>query len=189
MKNVKCFLIIVSLLFIAGCGKEYSFEGNAVRPIDTTSPPPPPPVYHFPVCAVCATLSTTELSTWSFKMEDVPTCGRADTAIVISDRTVFTFFGPSSCSGDTGMVITVYLHDTLNRNRSYVYADKVSFYYYDRVTPSYIMMSQVYAPFTGAIRDYNHQTKIATGEFEGVALRSDGHWVSINSGKFKMKLL
>ncbi|HET6994863.1 MAG TPA: hypothetical protein VFI06_07765 [Chitinophagaceae bacterium] len=189
MKNLQGFLAIVSFLFITGCGKEYSFERRPPPPIDTTTAPPATPPYNFPLCSVCATLTTTELSTWSFKMDDIPVCGKADTAIVISDRTAFTFFGPSSCSGDTGMVITVYLHDTLNRNIAYTSADKVAFYYYDRVTPSYIMMSQTYAPFSGAVRDYDPQTKIATGSFEGFALRSDGRWASITLGKFKMKLL
>ena len=188
MKKVQCFLVMVSLLFVASCGKEYSFEGNTASPVDTTGSPAPV-LYNFPLCSVCATLTITEPSTWSFKMENIPACGKADTAIVIANRTAFTFFGPSSCSIDTGMVITVYLHDTLNKNLAYISTDKVAFYYYDHVTPSYVMMSQVYAPFSVAILDYDHQTKMATGTFEGFALRSDGHWVSINSGKFKMKLL
>lgn len=185
-----CFLVIVSLLVPAGCRKEFSFEGNITPPVDTTGSPTSAPVsYNFPICSVCVTSTTTELSDWSFKIENIPACGKADTAILLGNRTAFTFFGPSSCSNDTGMVITVYLHDTLNQNLSYISADKAAFYYYDHVTPSYIMMSQAYAPFSVTIQSYNHQTKIATGTFEGVALRSDGHWVSINSGKFKMKLL
>jgi len=190
MKNVLCFLVIVSLLFMASCRKEYSFEGNMTPPVDTTGTPASPPVtYNFSLCSICATSATTELSSWSFKMENILACGKADTAIMLGNRTAFTFFGPSLCSNDTGMVITVYLRDTLNKNLSYISADKAAFYYYDHVTPSYIMMSQAYAPFSVTIQNYDHQTKIATGTFEGVALRSDGHWVSINSGKFKMKLL
>jgi len=190
MKNVKCFLVIVSLVFIAGCAKDYSYEGGRQRPIDTLPPPPPPPAgYDFPLCSMCATLTSTELSTWNFKIENIPVCGKADTAIMLGSRTAFTFFGPSSCSNDTGMVITVYLPDTLNKDITYMYADKVAFYYYDHITSTYIMMSQTYAPFTCAIRNYNHQTKIASGEFEGFALRSNGRWAAITSGKFKMKLL
>jgi len=77
----------------------------------------------------------------------------------------------------------------LNRDIRYLSTNKVSFFYYDRVTPSYIFMSQVYSPFSLSLENYNHQTRIATGKFEGSALRSDGHWVSINSGRFKVKLL
>ena len=190
MQKVLCLLAMALLLFFNNCRKEYSFEGSNTPPVDTSDSPKPAPVaYNFPLCSVCSTLTTTQLSTWSFKMENMPACGKADTAIMLGNRTAFTFFGPSSCSNDTGMVITVYLRDTLNKNLTYISADKTAFYYYDHVTPSYIMMSQAYAPFSVTIESYDHQTKIATGTFEGVALRSDGHWVSINSGKFKMKLL
>jgi hypothetical protein len=192
MRDLQGFFAIVFLIVISSCAKEYSFEGANPRPaMDTVRLPPPPPSYDFPVCSFCNSLPPTpDLWTWSFKMENVPACGKADTAIVLNDRTVFTFFGPSSCSGDTGMVITVYLqNDTLNRDIRYLSTNKVSFFYYDRVTPSYIFMSQVYSPFSLSLENYNHQTRIATGKFEGSALRSDGHWVSINSGRFKVKLL
>jgi hypothetical protein len=123
-------------------------------------------------------------------MENTIACGKLDTAIVINNRTVFTFFGPSSCSIDTGIVVTVYLqNDTLNRDIPYLYTNKVSFFYYDRVTPSYILISQVYSPFSLILENYDHQTRLATGSFSGTALAPDNHFVNISSGKFKVKLL
>ena len=123
-------------------------------------------------------------------MENTVACGKADTAIVINNRTVFTFFGPSSCSIDTGMVITVYLeNDTLNRDISNLITNKVAFYYYDHVAPSYILMSQTYSPFSVTLETYNHQTKLATGSFTGFALGPGNRFFQVNSGKFKVKLL
>src|SRR6185503_9799701 len=184
MKNLWGFFA-VGFLIISGCKKEYSFEGANTNN-DTIVRPPGPPTgisYNFPVCAYCNSLTTTELWTWSFKMENALLCGKLDTAIVINNRTVFTFFGPSACSIDTGMVITVYLeNDTLNRDIPYLITNKVSFFYYDHVGPSYIFISQAYSPFSATIENYNHQTRIATGTFTGFARRSDGRYVSINSG-------
>jgi hypothetical protein len=190
MRNVERIIPIIFLTILTGCLKEYSYERRPVT-VDTTGNPNPPVVsYDFPACSVCNTITNTELSTWNFKIENTKVCGKVDTAIVIADRTAFTLFGPSSCSNDTGMVITVYLqNDTLNRNIPYMDLNKISFYFYDRVTPSYICMSQAYTPFSGSLQNYDHQTKIATGTFSGFALRSDGHWANINSGKFKVKLL
>lgn len=190
MRSLKSLCVIVYSLTLIGCEKEYSFEGRNTTIATDTTVRPPPVLYNFPVCSFCKTLTTTDLGTWSFKMENAIACGKVDTAIVTFGRTAFTFFGPSLCSADTGMVITVYLQDdTLNRDISYLITNKVAFYYYDRVTPSYMLMSQVYSPFSVSIEGYDHQSKIAVGTFNGFARFSDGRFVSINSGKFKVRLL
>jgi hypothetical protein len=190
MRKVLWLQVLVFLLFIASCRKEYSFEGgNTPTPIDTTRNPSPS-VFGLPVCTYCNSNNSNDLWSWSFKMENTIACGKLDTAIVINNRTVFTFFGSSSCSIDTGIVVTVYLqNDTLNRDIPYLYTNKVSFFYYDRATPSYILISQVYSPFSLMLENYNHQTRLATGSFSGTALAPDNHFVNINSGKFKVKLL
>jgi hypothetical protein len=160
---------------------------SPVSPADTVAHPVATP--DFPVCSFCTSLTTTELWTWSFNVGNTVVCGKVDTAIVTFERTAFTFFGPSSCSDDTGIVVTVYLeNDTLNRNITNLNINKVSFRYYDNVTPSHIFLSQASHPFSAVINSYDQQTKIAAGIFIGDALRADGSIASITWGKLKVKL-
>jgi len=177
---------LLTLLTLA-CTKEYSFEGSRINVrVDTL----PVPVNTDPVCPACTNSAAPGLSEWNFKSVNWKLCGRADTAIALGDRTSFTFFGPSTCSSDTGMVITVYLgNDTLNRDKQNLHIDRAAFYCYDRVTPSYIFMSQNSNMFSVIIENYNHATGIATGTFRGTVFRANGAAASIDSGRFKIKLL
>ncbi|MBL7749188.1 MAG: hypothetical protein JNM19_17245 [Chitinophagaceae bacterium] len=180
-------LVLIIIIFL-GCDKEYSFEGGAMPPPrDTISVPPPPAV---PVCQACSSIQGSTLPEWKFKSGNWTICGKADTAIALGNRTTFTFFGPSACSVDTGMVITVYLNgDTLNRDRQNLQARTAAFYCYDRVTPSYIFMSQGSNSFSVTIDRYTHSTGIATGTFRGAVSRANGASASIDSGRFTVKLL
>jgi hypothetical protein len=184
-----CFLLLLFLQ--TGCDKEYSFEAGGVPPVrDTIRNPPPPAAHEFPVCPACVANVGTDLSEWSFKSGNSFLCGKADTAIITLERTSFTFFGPSSCSKDTGMVITVYLEgNSLTGDRTNITTTHNAFYYYDRVTPSYIFISQINSLFTVTITSYNHQARIATGTFHGNVLRANGNAASIDEGKFVVKLL
>ncbi len=184
MKKLTGFL---SLLLLIGCAKEYSIEG-VVPPGPTDTVPIPPIKEEFPVCPACLD-NTIDLWEWSFKSGNSTLCGVADTAIMAPQRTAFTFFGPSSCSGDTGMVISVYLNEKLDKDITNLADNKSAFYYYDRVTPSYIFMSQSSALFTVTITSYVHQTRIATGTFQGHVVRANGTGTSITTGKFKVKLI
>jgi len=189
MRKLAGLFSLLSLLIIMGCAKEYSYEGGDLVEVHD-SLPPPVVVNDFPACPFCQTITGTPLSSWSFKKGNTTVCGSIDTAIITLERTAFTFFGPSACSVDSGLVITVYLgNESLNRDRTNVTINNIAFYYYDRVTPSYIFMSLPNSPFTGTIDNYDHQAKIASGTFTGNALRSDGSAASITSGKFKVKLL
>ena len=188
MGKLAVFFSMLLLLIIVSCKKEYSFErGNFSTATDTIHVPVI--INDFPICPACITNTITELSQWSFKSGNSVLCGEADTAIINLERNAFTFFGPSSCSGDTGMVITVYLDtEMLNRDRANLTV-KAAFYYYDGITPSYIFMSPANSIFSVTISNYVHQTKIATGTFQGSVIRSNGTGASITSGKFKVKLI
>src|SRR6266498_1117185 len=131
--------IILALLpllwtFDSGCAKEYSFEGgDSLVVIDTTTPPPPPPV---PIptswtCPACIGQDAQIEAKWSFHNDSNFACGIIDKAVVNQDRTAFTFFGPSACSIDTGMIIDVFLNGTavLNRDLSNITSRKGSFFY------------------------------------------------------------
>lgn len=189
MRQFFLFATLLWLLISFSCSKEVSFEGGGTpSPVDTIHPMPPPS--EFPVCAACATNNGTALSTWTFKSGNSVFCGKADTAIINLERNAFTFFGPSSCSKDSGMVITVYLEgDSLNRDITNLTSSHNAFYYYDRVAPSYIFISQANSLFTVTITSYNHQSRIATGTFHGNVIRANGNGAGIESGKFTVKLI
>jgi hypothetical protein len=188
MAKMIFYCTLLTLLTLA-CTKEYSFEGGGMNVrVDTL--PVPVPVITDPVCPACINNTASGLSEWTFKSANWKLCGRADTAIALGNRTAFTFFGPSTCSSDTGMVITVYLdNDTLNRDKQNLHIDRAAFYCYDRVTPTYIFMSQNSNTFSVTIDNYHHATGIVTGTFGGTVFRTNGAAASINSGRFKVKLL
>lgn len=190
MKIFFSILIFIIVLY-AGCAKEYSFEGGGTPPPrDTIINPPPPPPPSVPVCHACNNIPGTAFPQWRFRSGNWVTCGSADTAIALGNRTTFTFFGPSACSVDTGMVITVYLNgDTLNRDRQNIQARTAAFYAYERVTPSYIFMSQGSNSFSVTIDRYTHSTGIVTGTFRGTVFRANGAAASIDSGRFTVRLL
>jgi hypothetical protein len=175
------------MFLVQACAKEYSFEGGVptIR-VDTI----PVPINTDPVCPACINNTASGLSEWTFTSGNWKLCGTADTAIALGNRTSFTFFGPSTCSSDTGMVITVYMgNDTLNKDKQNLHINRAAFYCYERITPSYIFLSQNSNSFSVTIENYNHATKIVTGTFRGTAFRTTGASASINSGRFKVKLL
>lgn len=190
MKKLFITTALLWLLIFFSCNKEYSFEGGGnPPPVDTIHPPPPPPPPSSPVCPACINAGEPALDEWSFKSGTWKLCGTSDSAIALGNRTAFTFFGPSACSVDTGMAITIYLNtDTLNRDLHNLTNNRAAFYCYERVTPSYIYMSQSSSNFTATITSYDHAAHIISGTFSGNVMRSDGSGAGVESGKFKVKL-
>lgn len=186
---------VIIHLFVSGtgCSKEYSCEScNINSPADSLPIPATPPVSsELPVCPSCNSYpDPVELNQWSLKAQQSQACGIIDTAIINPERTAFTFYGPSACSADTGMVLTVYMENrVLNQDISNLTINRSSFYFYDRVTPSDIYMSRQTVAFPIHIDRYDHQTKIMTGSFSGTVFRGNGSPASISNGKFKVKLI
>ena len=200
-KHTILLFFILSLLVFTGCSKEYSYEnspgnlpvsdstqrGDTTKPKDTISPGP----IHFPLCTSCIENSEPKMSEWSFKADNQLLCGRIDTAIMLGlERNTFTFFGPSACAGDTGLIFTVSLDpaNPLDHDLTNLTASNAIFYYYHTYNP-YILVSQTNNSFNLIISSYNHSTKIATGTFSGIAFTQDGRGVPLTSGNFKIKLL
>ena len=193
MKLIKLFTAIFCSLALCtigpattGCVKEYSYEK---LPLDSGAAKDSTPV-SLPLlstCARCANATTIPDSSWSFRMNGALLCGLAERAIITLDRTSFTFFGPSTCSMDSGFVASVYLSEPLNRNKTNVSAARVSFYYYDGLTPSYVLMSRNSDAFSLSIENYMHQTGEAIGSFSGAAYTENGSRMIIKEGKFKIR--
>jgi hypothetical protein len=191
------FLFLI-LLLIVGCEKEYSYEGGTsvpttpVTPIDSTqstgSQNPDPGA--LAPCFSCIASDTLKLSEWSFKTGNSLLCGTVDTAFILDlERSSFTFFGPSSCAGDSGLIFSVYLDpNALKRDTTNLDASYAVFYYYHTNQP-YVLTSHADQSFKLTITSYVHSTRVAIGTFSGYGYREDGRAVNVAEGKFKIKLL
>lgn len=130
-------LTAVLLLLHAGCKKELSYEQRASGAVDVVPPPAPAAKAS---CSLCNAAGLPD-SSWRFTIDSTIYYGRVEKTVVLLGRRSFTFFGPSACSADSGFVATIYLNDdTLNRDKTNLLA-RMTCYYYDKVTPSYMFMS------------------------------------------------
>lgn len=194
MPNVLRLHIIPSLIYVfiillsaPGCVKDYSFEGDTIKDTVITEDPVPPSGFTLPFCTACAGKDSVLLSKWSFKTDSTLICGTVTNAVISPDRTAFTFFGPSACSADTGLIMTVYLNGVvLDRDRSGITTERVIFQYYERGKPD-ILLSRPLPGFSLDITRYDHQTGIASGTYGGYAARQNGAVILIKSGKFQVK--
>ena len=141
-----------------------------------------------PGCASCLQPDSINTYTWSFKTGTSQLCGRVDTAIINIDRSSFTFYGPSSCGRDTGLIFTVYMGPVvLNKDTSNLKAFYATFYYYRTGAP-YVLLSKTAQSFNFIISGYVHATKMAIGTFSGFGYHQNGRAVEVSSGKFKIRL-
>lgn len=179
---------LLLILMYTSCAKEYSYEGSPISTAnDTTNIPGVSQPY---ICPSCITNINFQENKWSFSDNGLLRCGIIDTAIANPTRTGFTFFGPSACSIDTGIIMTIILDTTrLNRDLYNVTYSRSAFYYYDNVANTYIYMNRQQSPFTVTIESYTHNDRMITGSFFGFGYRATSGGSSINTGKFKVKLL
>ena len=182
-----CSALLLLILLNISCQKELYFDREVTTlPVDSITPVNDPGA--LPACASCLQPNSIDTYTWSFKTGNAQLCGRVDTAIISLERNSFTFFGPSSCRKDTGLIFTVYLDPPgLKRDTSNLKAAYASFFYYNTGAP-YVLLSKTGQSFNFTISSYVHATKIATGVFSGYGYRQNGRAVEISSGKFKIKL-
>ena len=137
--NVLLLFLALSLLSVqhTSCNKEYSFEGadTLAIPTDTTAVPDtttiPPLKVTFPQCALCNESDKLMLNAWSFKTGNAFVCGELTNPGFFAglSKTAITLFGPSACSVDTGIVMSVYLPVPLNQDRYNITASSFAFYY------------------------------------------------------------
>ena len=185
---VPLFLVLQLILFhTSSCKKDYSFEGgdSLTRVMDTL----PPIIYDFSPCILCNINEPLLEGKWNFKTGNSYLCGNLTDGIITSDKNAFTFFGPSACSIDSGLVITAYLDAVkLQTDMFNLTTNKVAFYYYDHNATNYIFISQRTTSFSLTIDSFIYQTGIATGSFSGSVFKVNGDNAFIKEGKFKVKL-
>ncbi len=190
-KYLVAFVFLCQLLFQdTGCQKEFTHNG-----IDSTNAggdsaivPPPPVVNDFPPCALCNSADTITLSHWSFKKSNSFFCGVINSADFSANRTAFTFFGPSACSADTGLVVTIYLPEVFDSDKFNITTTSIDFLYYDRFGTKDIFLSLPERLFTVNIESYIYSTGIATGTFRGFVFKANGDTTFLDEGNFMAKL-
>ncbi|HEY8657451.1 MAG TPA: hypothetical protein VIL78_00325 [Hanamia sp.] len=184
---VLLLVLPIVLLHTTGCQKDYSYEGGDTTAIigDSTVPPP---LTEFPNCSSCKVTDELTLAKWNFKTGNSYLCGGVDKSGFIGVNKTFTFFGPSACSIDTGLVMTVYLPIALDQDRFNIITNRAAFYYYDNNAPKDIFISQATALFTVNLQSFIYATGIATGTFNGTVFKPNGDTAYIADGKFKVKL-
>lgn len=97
-----------------------------------------------------------------------------------------TFFGPSACSLDTGLVISAYLPVALDRDRFNITTTQAAFYYYDHNAPEDILDSHSEVVFSISIGSFIYATGIATGTFSGTVFKANGDTVIVSAGNYKV---
>ncbi|RYF86956.1 MAG: hypothetical protein EOO00_12815, partial [Chitinophagaceae bacterium] len=186
--TITTVLLIVLITGLQACIKEYSAEGGPVIPVqDTLTQPPVIPGNDTTICPECTGKDQFEENRWSFWESNSFLCGVIDTAIVGADRDVFTFFGLSSCSSDTNLVISVFLdNEKLDRDRQDLVIPKVVFYVSINAGSVYWLQTRPGTPFNMTIYSYDHQTRMTTGTFSGIVYKPDGAAVQVKGTKFKV---
>ena len=187
---VSCIGIVLAmqLLNFSACVKEYSYEGSPVDSIPGDSIPDDTisDKLIFPYCSACEGKDDYILGTWNFKYDTSFFCGNLTRGIIEPEhRMAFTFFGPSACSADTGLIMTVYLDVPLDKDVSGITAHHVIFQYYNnKGTKQDIFVSNEQRPFTLFIEQYTQATGTLKGSFGGFVDTDRNTVVEIKDGKF-----
>lgn len=179
--------IAVFALLLSGVGcikEEYSYEGGPQQTIDstdTTQNTPPPFVIK---CDLCNTNDPVQYMQWHFTGNNSALCGTVTKAVMSPEKNAITFFGPSACSADTGLIMTAFFNEPLNSDRTNVQAARAVLQYYIKDAADNVFQSEPPHPFTLIIDQFTQDTRIATGHFSGAAFTPTGTPVSVESGRF-----
>ena len=183
--QINIIVLVITILLVC-CRKEYSYEGGSspVVVVDSGTTNIPKPY----ICPSCTGADQFIEGKWSFYHGNNFYCGFIDTAIAAPARNGFTFFGPSSCSVDSGLVLTINTEPAfLNQDVSNSTTTRVGMYYYDNVGQTYPFITQSGMLFSVTIESYIYQTKMMTGTFSGIVKMPNGGQTSLQ-GKFKVKV-
>jgi hypothetical protein len=191
--NIICiiFILCMQLASFPGCIKEYSYEGGIIDSIPIDDSIPGDTIANtliFPHCSGCDGKDGYILGAWSFKYDSFFFCGNITRGIIEPEhRMAFTFFGPSACSTDTGVRMTVYLDVPLNGDASYIITHHVILQYYNNKGTQDIFVSDDVRPFSLTIEQYTEATGVLRGSFSGFVNTDKDSVVEIKDGKFEVK--
>ena len=171
------------------CAKEYSFEGAQADTLSTgggDSVITQVPTTSFPSCNSCNPSEPITLGHWSFKTGNSYQCGTFTNSGFFNgfSKKDFTFFGPSACSIDTGIVVSVYLPIALDRDQYNLTTGQTAFYYYDHNATADIYQSRAPYVFSVTVQSFIEATGIVTGTFGGTVFAPNGDSAHITEGRF-----
>lgn len=179
-------LLCFTTVLWTSCKKDYSFEGRntVINPPDPLPPPDPVQPGKYPTCAACAGHDGFVMGRWSFKIDTTLFCGKITDAVVSPEKTGFTFFGPSECSEDTGLIMTAFLPVPLTMNRTGVVTQRSALQYYDRTTFIDVFAARTSTGMTLYLDAYEHTARTASGRFSGYVYTKGGELVQVKEGKY-----
>ena len=192
------FLVMPMLLLQStGCEKDYSYEGGDTLTVIRNPVDPVPDslliadtAKVLPDCSLCHPYDDLAIGTWSFKIGSSYVCGGTTNSGFFGgySKMDITFFGPSACSVDTGLVMSIFLPVALDRDYSSITSSRAVFYYYDNNSANDIFDSQFEKPFTVTIESFKISTGIATGTFSGTVFKPNGDTAVVRDGRYKVTI-
>jgi len=182
-------VLLFFVLLCAGCIKEeYSYEGGLAQPIDSTTNPDTTTQIPIPsfACMLCHPNDAVQSMQWHFMYKGVTAlCGLVTKAVLSPEKNALTFYGPSACTIDTGLIMTVFLDTLLDQDRVNIRAAQAVLQYYIKGSANDAFRSK--APDLNFIIDrFVQETKTATGRFSGYTFTPTGERVSIETGRFNI---
>jgi len=183
------FACCTLLLNIQGCRKEYSYER---QPIDTTGTEPDstdtiPNDVVYSQCPLCEKDPGYAMGKWSFMIDTFTFCGIVTGEVMLDERTAFTFFGPSACSTDSGLIITCYMNEPFAEEAEYVSVDVITLRYYNHRGTKDMLQADASLGFALVIQSYSKTTGIMRGIFSGNVLTDRNTLEHISNGKFEIQ--
>ncbi len=182
---------LLLLMAVTGCVKEYSYEGGLS---DTVIIPPADTLIIedsvdeqlvFATCDSCTGKDDFFNEKWSFSYDTNFFCGTVTNAVVTPTRNGFTFFGPSACSVDSGLIISAFLPNvTLTTDLENITTTDVALEYYDNISGDDIMYSDPSLNLSLTILTYDHTTRLAKGTYSGYVFSKNKEVIKISNGKF-----
>ncbi len=187
-----CFLLFVAS---PGCIKEYSYEGGQHDSIplvdttgaDTTSTDTSASATLYSQCSLCNKNPDFTLGKWSFTIDTFIFCGTITGQVMLGARTAFTFFGPSACSTDTGLVMTCYLDNPFPAEAKNINVDRTTLRYYNHVGAKDMFVADISLGFSLSITSYSESTGIMKGYFSGLVYTDRNDIAQIENGKFEIQ--
>ncbi len=176
---------------LSGCAKEYSFEGG-INPDTTQVIADTNGTVNFtlPSCSSCKVDTFgSAVDTWTLDVHTTKACGTFTRTVLAPDKDAFTFFGPSACSIDSGLIINSFWSPLVfNKDYNNISTQRSAFYYYDNIGNTFVLQEKIGTPFTVVIESFTYQTGIAKGHCFGDVITHTGKTVSVKKIRFTIRI-
>ncbi len=142
-----------------------------------------------PQCLFCKYATSLRKNQWNFRVDTLFFCGAVTNGVLSPEKNALTFFGPSSCNAQTGLIITAYFDQvTFDADRAGITSTRVTMQYYDNAGGKDIFLSGSGTLFNITINQFEARSATAIGRFNGTVLARNGQVVPITEGNFKIEL-